>query len=386
MILGSLLAAAALGATMAAAVELRADHPERYQVQSGDTLWGIAARYLDAPWRWREIWEDNPELANPNLIYPGDILSVRYHGGQPWVGVEPGMRMVRLKPRVRTEQLDTAIPTIPVSAVGPFLSRPVVADEEQINAAPYVVGFPDERAVAGRGDLVFVRSIFAAPGSRWEILRPGQEFRDYETGERLGFEAAYVGNAQLVQSGDPATLRIARAVIEASPGDRLRPAEDEEPLRAFVPHPVSPTITGHIISVLNGVSQIGQYDVVVLDRGREDQIQVGDVFGVYRGGHLAQDTVKSRSADWNWRNDSPLQADFWLGDWEVTGWRRDQPDENAPLPLHVETRRKSSDYVVPNWFVGTAMVFRVFPRVSFALIMSAKNALHVGDIVTAPPD
>lgn len=378
--------ALALAARAALAVDLRADHPERYRVQHGDTLWGIAARYLDAPWRWREIWEDNPGVVNPNRIYPGDILTVRYHGGQPRVSVEPGMRVVRLKPRVRTEELDAAIPTIPVSAVGPFLSRPAVADEEHIDAAPYVVGFPDERAVAGRGDLVFVRSIFASPGSRWEILRPGQAFHDYETGERLGFEAAYVGNAELVQSGDPATLRITRAVIETSPGDRLRPSEDEQPLRAFVPRPVDSTRTGHIISVLNGVSQIGQYDVVVLDRGLEDAIAVGDVFGVYRGGHLARDRVKARGADWNWRNETPLKAEFWLGDWEVTGWQRDRPDENAPLPLHVETRRKSNDYVVPNWFVGTALVFRVFPRVSFALIMSATHALHVGDIVTAPPD
>ncbi|WP_328987383.1 LysM peptidoglycan-binding domain-containing protein [Thiorhodovibrio winogradskyi] len=369
----------------AMAVELRPDHPERYTVQPGDTLWSIAARYLDAPWRWRDIWQENPGVANPNFIYPGDVLTVTYHGGAPRVRVEGGMRVVRLKPRVRSEQLDAAIPTIPVSAIGPFLSRPVVADEEQINAAPYVVGFPDDRAVAGVGDTIFVRSIFAEPGTRWEILRPSEEFRDYESGERLGFEVAYVGGAELVQSGDPATLKITRMALQTTPGDRLRPAEEEEPIRAFLPRPVSDAISGHIISVLNGVSQIGQYDVVVVDRGSQDDVQVGDVFGVYRGGHVERDRVKSRKDEWNWRNQSPLTTDFWYGDWEVTGWLRNKLDDNAPLPLHVEARNKTEDYVVPFWPVGTAMVFRTFPRVSFALIMSAKAAIHVGNPVSAPP-
>ena len=369
----------------AGAVELRPDHPERYTVKVGDTLWSIASRYLDAPWRWRDIWQENPGVANPNLIYPGDVLTVTYHGGQPRVRVEGGMRVVRLEPRVRSEQLDAAIPTIPVSAIGPFLSRPVVANEKQIDAAPYVVGFPDDRAVAGVGDTIFVRSIFAEPGTRWEILRPGKEFLDYETGEPLGFEAAYVGSAELVQSGDPATLTITRMTQQSMPGDRLRPAEDEKAIRAFLPRPVTDASSGHVIAVLNGVSQIGQYDVVVIDRGTDNDVQVGDVFGVYRGGDVKQDKVKARKDEWNWRNESPLDADFWYGDWEVTGWRRNQLSDNAPLPLHVEARKKTDDYVVPFWPAGTAMVFRSFPRVSFALIMSARAALHVGNPVSAPP-
>ncbi|MBK5969739.1 LysM domain/BON superfamily protein [Thiorhodovibrio litoralis] len=381
----TLLILSLLAIVSAGAVELRPDHPERYTVKSGDTLWNIASRYLDAPWRWREIWQENPGVANPNLIYPGDVLTVTYHGGEPRVRVENGMRVVRLQPRVRTEQLDAAIPTIPVSAVGPFLSRPVVAEKEAIDAAPYVVGFPDNRALGGVGDMVFVRSIFAEPGTRWEILRPGKEFLDYETGERLGFEAAYVGSAELLQSGDPATLKITRMALQSAPGDRLRAAEQEKPLRAFIPRPVSEALRGHIISVMNGVSQIGQYDVVVIDRGSDNNVQVGDVFGVYRGGNLARDNVKSQKDEWNWRNDSPLKSEFWYGDWEITGWRRNQLDDNAPLPLHVEARKKTDNYVVPNLPAGTAMVFRTFPRVSFALIMTASAAIHVGNLVSAPP-
>lgn len=381
----SMLAAALLLASTALAVELRPDHPERYQVAPGDTLWSIAARYLDAPWRWREIWEANPNVANPNLIFPGDVLTVTYRAGEPRVRVEDGMRVVRLQPRVRTEELDAAIPTIPVSAVGPFLSRPVVADRERIDAAPYVVGFPDDRVVAGLGDRVFVRSIFAPRGSRWEILRPGEEFRDYETGERLGFEATFVGIAELMQAGDPATLRIIRAAVETSPGDRLRPVEQDEPVRAFLPRPVGSGIRGHIISVLGGVSQIGQYDVVVIDRGRDNGVEVGDVFGVYSGGTLALDRTRSRKNDWNWRNDHPLTTEFWFGDWEVTGWRRNQPNNGQDLPPHVEAQRRTESYIVPDWSVGTAMVFRSFPRVSFALVMSATAAIHVGNMVSAPP-
>ena len=382
-----LLAALSIGAVPATAqVELAPNHPERYVVQPGDTLWGIAGRFLRDPWRWRQVWEGNPEVANPNLIFPGDVLELVYRGGSPRIRSSRGggMRTVKLSPRVRVTELDRAIPTIPVNAVAPFLSRPVVTDAREIDDAPYVVGFEDDRILAGSGSTIFVRSIRSAESDRYEVLHPGEEYRDPDTNELLGFEASFVASARVERLGDPATLVVGRAQRPVQIGDRVRPARDDEPIRSFVPQPAPLGTQGNIISVLNGVSQIGQYDVVVLNRGTVDGINIGDVFEVYRGGDLRRDQVRARRTDWNWRNETPLDTSFWYGDWAIDGWERDKPDPNAPLPLHRRADRQSDSYIAPASRSGELMVFRVFPRVSFALVMIATRAMHVGEIV-APP-
>jgi hypothetical protein len=138
--------------------------------------------------------------------------------------------------------------------------------------------------------------------------------------------------------------------------------------------------------VLDGVSQIGQYDVVVLDRGSRNGVTVGQVFGVYRGGTEARDQVKRNRKEWNWRRETPLDSTFWLGDWEMTGWERDKPDANSPLPLHRRADRMAGTYIVPMSRSGVIMVFRVFPKVSFALVMRANQAMHVGETVATPSE
>jgi len=365
---------------------LNPDHPRTYTVQPGDTLWGIAGRFLRDPWLWSEVWEANSEIGNPNLIYPGDVLELTYDSaGNPRVRTaRGGMRVVKLSPRVRVTELDRAIPTIPVNAIAPFLSRPFVADSSAIDDAPYVVGFPEGHILAGTGDTFYVRSIFDAPDNRYEILRPGQEYRDPDTGEVLGFEAAFVAEARLERAGDPATLTVTRAAMEVEIADRAHPARETTPIRSFVPNPAPAGLEGKIIAVLGGVSQIGQYDVVVLNRGQRDGVDIGQVFEAYRGGNERRDPVRARRTDWNWRNETPLDTSFWLGDWEITGWRSGEPDENAPLPLHRKAERMNDTYIVPDSRAGVVMVFRVFPRVSFALVMYARQAMHIGDAV-APP-
>ncbi len=366
------------------AVELRDNHPQRYQVQPGDNLWGIAGRYLNDPWRWPEIWRANPDVANPNRIYPGDVLVVSYDQGRPQVSVASEIREVRLQPRVRVTELDAAIPTIPISSIAPFLTRGVITSADDIENAPYVVGFPDGRAIAASGDQAYVRKIMAPIGQRYDILRPGSEYRDYTTGEALGFEAAFVASAILERQGDPAILQIGRTMTEVAIGDRVRPAADEDRLRDFIPHPAPATLRGHIISVLGGVTQIGQYAVVVLDRGSQQGVKPGMVFAIYRGGETRRDPVRNRSNQWNWRNQSPLDSAFWYGDHHATGWSRRQPTTDPQIPLHVEARRLTEEYLVPDQIVGNAMVFRTFDRLSFALIMSATHAMQVGALVGAP--
>ena len=377
-----------MGTASAAQGALRDDHPETYVVQPGDTLWDIAGRFLHEPWRWRQVWQANPGVGNPDRIYPGDVLVVDYTGGSPRIRkaerVSGGMRTVKLTPRVRVDDLDREIPAIPVNAVAPFLSRPVVTEAREIDQAPYVVGFPEEQLIGGLGDTLFVRSILSASDDRWEVLRPGQAYRDPDTNEFLGYEASSVATTRLERLGDPATLVVTRSNMEVEIGDRVRPARDEEPIRSFFPEPAPPSLRGKIIAVLNGVSQIGQYDVVVLNRGSREGVTVGTVFDVFRGGELRRDPVRTRRTDWNWRNESPADTSFWLGDWELDGWVENKPDPNAPLPLHRRASRGWDQYIVPDSRSGTLMVFRVFPKVSFGLVMYAHRAMHVGEIVAAP--
>ncbi|MEA3274580.1 MAG: LysM peptidoglycan-binding domain-containing protein [Pseudomonadota bacterium] len=367
-----------------AQVELKPSHPETYTVRRGDTLWDIAGRFLREPWRWPEIWESNREIANPDLIYPGDVLHVTYRDGRPRVGVRRGMRTVRLSPRVRVTPLVEPIPTIPIGAIRPFLSRSYVLNKAQIEKAPYVAAFPDEHIVAGMSDAAYVRSIDGSAGERFDIVRPGDPYRDPDTGDILGYKALFVADAVLERSGDPAKVAITNMALETGIGDRVISAAEDEPLENFFPRPAPRGLQGRIISVLNGVSQIGQFNVVVLNVGSGAGLKPGHVFEVYNGGERVRDTVKSASADWNWKNQKFWSQETWYGDYRVQGWLVDEPDPNTPFPPHVEVRKQSSDFVLPYERAGALMVFRAFDRVSFALVMRAERPIHVLDAVRPP--
>lgn len=374
-------------ATATEAGPLNPDAPQRYTVQPGDTLWSIAGRFLRAPWRWQEVWESNPGVDNPNRIFPGDVLELTYRsdGSARVRRAAGGMRVVRLSPRIRVTEIEREIPSIPVNAIAPFLSRPVVvASPADIDDAPYVVGFPEGHILAGTHDDFFVRRILDGREGRWEVLRPGRTYRDPETNEVLGYEATFVAEAALDRTGDPATLQVLRSAIEVQVGDRVRPAREEIAVRNFLPQPAPRGLEGQIIAVLGGVTQIGQFDIVALNRGGDDGVELGHVFEVYRGGGMRRDPVRSRQADWNWRNETPLDTSFWYGEWRPTGWRRDRPDANAPMPLQRQLQRPLDQYIVPDSMSGVIMVFRIFPRVSFALVMSARQAMQVGETVARP--
>ncbi|MBS1201571.1 MAG: peptidoglycan-binding protein [Chromatiaceae bacterium] len=386
LILGALLTLA----PGARAAELKEGAPETYVVQPGDTLWSIAGRFLEDPWRWREVWHSNKDLPNPDLIYPGDVLRVSMVGGEPRIGVDPGgesevgyrggMRVVKLSPRVRTSSLKEAVPTIPIAALAPFLTQPFVAESDNIRRAPYVVGFPDEHIVAGIGDSVYVRRIDDKVNQRFQILRPGEVLRDPDTNEDLGHLAVFVANADLVRVGDPAKLQVVRAEREVAVGDRVIPAALEEPLRNFYPRPGPAGLRGRILAVLNGVSQIGQFDVVVLNKGSKDRLERGQVFEVYGGGTEERDQVRSGEVNFQWREESPLSTEFWYGsNAKIYRWRSD------PFPPAVEIRYPRATFIKPFERSGLVMVFRTFDRVSFALVLEAVRPMHIEDRVAAPP-
>ncbi len=328
----------AFGAWAADPVAVNPAHPDRYVVVRGDTLWDISARFLRDPWRWPDVWYVNPQISNPHLIYPGDVITLTYVNGQPRLSLQRGST-VKLSPRVRSDALGSAIPVIPLDAIHQFLSRPYVVDQETLDNAPYVVHFADEHLIGSNDVKAYVRTIENSDNRRFDVVRPGDPYRDAETGEILGYEALFVGNADLQRTGDPATVLLNDMELETIIGDRLIPVTEDVALDTFHPKAPDQPVAGSIIAVLNGVTQIGQYNVVVLDRGDADGLAPGDVLAIDQKGETVRDTVTEERGD------------------TVT-----LPDEPA----------------------GTLMVFRTFPRVSFALVMRAQRAIHVLDRVHNP--
>jgi hypothetical protein len=353
-------------------------------VTSGDTRWGIAGRFLQDPWRWPQLWDSNREIGDPNRIYPGDVLQLYYRDGQPRVGLQGGLRTVRLSPKVRVTPLEDPVPTIPVGLIRPFLSRPYVLDKAAIERAPYIVAFPDEHIVAGAGDLAYVRSIEGPAGQRYDIVRPGDAYQDPDSGSILGYKARFVGEAILERSGDPAKVKIGSMELEAGIGDRVISSKTVKPQANFYPEPGPTGLNARIISVLNGVSQIGQYNIVVLNVGSGRGVHPGHVFEVYNGGDRVRDSGKDDPFHHDWRNQRFWSEDTWYTPYRSDGWM----PEGTPgpdFPLHARLREESGSVVLPYERAGTLMVFRTFDRVSFGLIMSTSRPIFLLDAVRPPP-
>ncbi|MEW7974763.1 MAG: LysM peptidoglycan-binding domain-containing protein [Candidatus Thiodiazotropha endolucinida] len=332
VISGLLLSFSALAAEH---VALNPSHPERYTVVKGDTLWDISSMFLRDPWLWPEVWYVNPQIENPHLIYPGDEIVLTYRDGRPVLQLS---RKNSLSPRVRATPLDQAIPTIPIDAIAPFLTRPYVVDENELEKAPYIVHFLDDHIVGGAGISYYARSIMEERPIQYAVVRPEKPYKDPDTGEVLGYEALYVGTSELKRTGDPAKLLLTSSDMEAIIGDRLIKEQEDEPLIDFQPRVPENPIEGRIISVLNGVTQIGQYNVVVLNKGANVGLEAGHVLRILQGGEAIRDIVKGRG-------------------------------EKVTLPLEE---------------AGHLMVFRTFEKVSFALVMDATKPLHVLDWVRTP--
>ena len=279
------------------------DHPENYTVVKGDTLWDISARFLQQPWKWPEIWGVNPQIDNPHLIYPGDIVSLTYKDGQPVLNLQRGTgqlvsgRNVKLSPSIRSTDNAEAIQTIPIDAIQQFLKRPIVLENNEIEQWPYVVSSYDEHLIATTGNTIYVRGIpEGSDVARYSIYRKGEPYvnpkkNKEDKGEVLGYEAIYIGDATIKQNGDPASATITVVDREVMKGDRLLPQTDEEITSEFIPRPTSNEVAGNILSVVDGVAQIGQYQVVVLNLGTEQGIEAGNVLGVYQAGYVVQDNI-----------------------------------------------------------------------------------------------
>lgn len=265
-------------------------------------------------------------------------MTLVYRDGKPVLELTRGPVTYKMSPEMRETALQQAIPTIPLDALRPFLSRPNVVGAEVLEAAPYVVASSEERLISGAGDKVYVRGINAEEGKHYSIFRGDKVYQDPETDEILGYEAIYVADAWLSVIADISTAELRETSREVLIGDRLLPVVDDQYEANFYPHLPEDSFAGHIISVFDGVSQVGQYQVVVLNRGERERLEVGHALSVYQAGDVVRDTV---SAD---------------------------PKDSVTLP---------------DEYAGVALVFKTFEKVSYAIVMKANRAIHVGDRVSA---
>ena len=321
--------------------------PMHYTVKKGDTLWGIASMYLKDPWLWPEVWIINPQIPNPHLIYPGDQLALAYGAdGRPHVSVEQA-GTVRLDPRLRSTPLESAIPTIPYSAIAAFLSRPTVMSDEELKPAPYAVAFRDIHNVAGSNNQAYILNLKATENSRYAVVHIATPLRDPDDNSLLGYEAIYTATALVQRPGDPATALLIDPARETLRGDRLLSAENTETPVTFTPRAPSVQVKGRIIDVVGGTDLIGQYAVIVINRGKSQGIEPGSVLAIDQAGDIVPDLYRGG------RNiGSSIDTTF------------------APKVKLPDERN------------GTLLVFNVFQRLSYELVVGASEPNQVGAIVS----
>ena len=376
------------------------NHPEKYTVVKGDTLWDISARFLEQPWRWPEIWDVNPQIADPHWIYPGDIISLSYKDGKPVLNVQHGQgqvvsgRNVKLSPTIRSSENVEAIPTIPIDAIQQFLERPLVLEDDEMDQWPYVVSSYDEHLISTTGNTIYVRGIPEDDNTkRYSIYRKGKPYinpkkSEGEKDEILGYEAVYIGDAMLEKSGDPASAVVTVVDREVLNGDRLIPQSDEDVSTEFIPRSTSSEVAGNILSVVDGVSQIGQYQIIVLNLGKEQGIEPGNVLGIYQSGYVVQDKIgpniikskEEKEAERIKKREESHPVDQFVGDMEYAASVAIQKFDSA-FPYIANKQDKTEDVTLPEEYVGVAMVFRTFNKVSYALVMQTQGAVHVLDTV-----
>lgn len=349
--------------------------PNSYTVVKGDTLWDISGKFLKEPWRWPEIWNMNrAQISNPHWIYPGDVVALTYDAnGNPSLSLASSSTggTVKLSPSIRKEAIGQAIPSIPARVIGPFLSLPLVVDEDALNPAPRIVATEDERVIVGAGNRAYAAGIRESQGVKWQIYRPGKKLADPITGEVLGYEANYLGDARVSRFGESATIEITKSTQEIGRGDRLTPTA-EAVVPSFVPRSPDKLVKGAVVSLTGGVAESAQYSIVVINLGKRNGIEVGHVLASLRAGA----TVSTGDHDSS-TSRSPVASFI-------------QQNKEAWDAVLNEDKKAKEAYTVPREVTlpdernGLLFVFRTFDRVSYALVMSSTRPLRVGDMVQTP--
>jgi hypothetical protein len=323
-------------------IALKPDAPDRYVVVRGDTLWSIAQRYTDSPWRWSELWNLNrDEIKNPHRLYPGNVILLDRARGR--LAMAPP-DTVKLSPRVRAELTSgTAIPSIPAAMIEPFLVRPLVVEAGGLDNAPSIVATEESRVILESGNRAFVRGIGDSKETTWFVYRRGPALVDPETKTILGYEATYLGTASVTRAGEPAVILLTSVTKEVTVGDKLVAASRPE-VMSYAPHAPNAPIQGRIVALYGDGTKLGEagnQTVISINRGRSQGVEVGHVLALYRPGPLVAEAPRR--------------------------------GERAGPPLRLPDDR-----------YGLAFVFRVFDRVSYALVMNITRPVNNHDIVQNP--
>lgn len=370
-------------------IELREDHPREYIVQEGDTLWDIAGRFLARPWQWPAIWQANPDIDNPHLIFPGDRITLAFFGGEPRLMVD-GTR--RLSPEIRREAIEGPISTIPYDAMAPFLRNPRIVDPDVVADLPYIVANFEQRLYAGTGDRTYVRGMDdARVGQEVMIARMTYQFvdRSEENGEMrlrrnrmqrdsrvqvpfserpagrvwqatlgqmerfnypvIGYEMWEAARARVVQAGDPAVLELISGRREVTPGDFVLPIDDYRHDVNFFPRAMDNVPdNARVLAISEAYYGVGHYQIVALSVGTADGVEAGHTFSAFRPGQTVQDR----------------QADHM-----IRGGRQ---------------RGRDNQVTLPDEYAGVLMVFRPFENISYAIVMDGTNAIRENDQLDHP--
>jgi nucleoid-associated protein YgaU len=336
-------------------LKLTRNAPPTYTVAAGDTLWGIAGKFLEEPWRWHELWRmSKAQVKNPQHIFPGDVLAIEYDldkkprlkilktGPNSPRDYPSPSREIRLEPKIYQDQNGQSIPPIPPNVLEPFLSAPLVVDEKELQNAAILVAVAQDRVYLGKGDTAYVEG--ADPTKEfWQIYRDVKPLVDPEDPKQpLGYEAFYLGTAKQVLLGNPATFEILSTKEELGRGDRLLPSE-RPPLVDYVPHKPNFPLEGRIISIYGvpvheTIGTAGAGSIVAINRGERNGIEVGHVLAIAR----------NRT---------------------VYGYDKD----NRRISLKTPPERS-----------GLLFIFRTFDKVAYGLIVHAEGVVETNDFVRTP--
>ena len=346
----------------AVAASVKVNHPRQYVVQKGDTLWDIASLFLNDPWFWPEIWHQNPQVQNPHLIFPGDILTLVYVDGQPRIikgmpdqagsGSSVQQRtsvasddagplpVVRLSPSIRSESIEASIATIPGDAIRQFLSKPRVVTKEELRDAPYILGSDDEHLILGQGNNVYIRGEIDKERVRYTVVREGEALKDPDTKKVLGYEAIYAGEVLINTYGDPAVGELTFTQREVLYGDRLLPTDKSKIDNLYFPRLPDHDVQGKIMHLPDALFGVAKLQVAVINKGSREGIESGNLLAIYTKGMTVLD--------------------------------------------HNKRTNRKVDLDLPDVRSGLMMIFRTFDHVSYGLILESTRVIHKNDIVRTP--
>lgn len=367
-------------------ITLKEGHPDRHVVVKGDTLWWISARFLKDPWLWPQIWQLNrDQIKNPDLIYPGDVIVLDQSNGKPQLKLL--RQTITLQPGAVVEPLErTAISTIPLNVISPFLNQPLVIEKDALAESPRIIAGPENRVVLSTGARVYVNEIEEDSDLNWFIYRPSEPFIDPDTKETLGIEATYLGDLKIKKFGKPATAEVTKAKEEIFVKDRLVPSGDEL-LSNFTPHAPETEVKGRVLKIYGSLAEAGPGSIISINRGAKDNIEVGHVLAISHYGRIIKDPEPTKADN---EAVAKAAADAKPKLKELNFDISTDKDGKKSLNFakdekeNVEPKIEPGYIKLPDERVGLLMVFRVFDRISYGLVMQANAPINTLDTIQNP--